>query len=418
MEQYKIKGGRKIEGSIDASGAKNAALPILAASILTGDECLIEGCPAISDVDKMKHIIESMGGSIRAQDGSLLVDTSSLDNAEVRRDLMESMRSSVFTAGPLLARMGRAEIYRPGGCRIGERPIDMHLSVLAAFGAEIDCSNEKIVCSAPRGGLKGAEIALPFPSVGATENAVCTAVLADGVTTVRGAAREPEIEDLAEFLKSCGARIRGAGTDTIEIEGVSSLHGTRHRVINDRIEGGTFMLAAAATGGELFLRGGAAAHMEAFLSALVLAGCRVSVYDDGIEIKAPARLKGIGKLVTAPHPGFPTDMQPQMTAALAIADGNSYIEENIFENRFGIAKELNKMGADIEIYERNAIIKGVRVLHGEELCASDLRGGAALVIAALAADGESTVSGTHHIERGYYRFDERLKSLGADIRKI
>ncbi len=417
MEQYKIKGGRRIEGSIDACGSKNAALPILAASILTGEECLIERCPAISDVNKMKYIIESIGGRIKEEDGGLLVDSSFLGSTEVPRDLMQSMRSSVFMAGPLISRLGRAEIYRPGGCRIGMRPIDMHISVFEAFGAKIRSEDEKIVCEAPPGGLKGAEIKLPFPSVGATENAVCTAVLAEGNTVIRGAACEPEIEDLATFLKSCGAEIEGAGSSVIKIKGVKSLFGTRHKVISDRIEGGTLMLAAAVTRGSLFLRGGVFAHMESFLTALSLCGCSVTVYNDGIEVKAQNRLSSLEKLVTAPHPGFPTDMQPQMMAALATADGESHIEENIFENRFGAAKELNKMGAHIEIYGKNAIIKGVRCLEGKDTEASDLRGGAALVIAALAAEGESNVGGIKHIERGYSGLDERLRSLGADIER-
>ncbi len=417
MEQYKIKGGKRIEGSIDVCGSKNAALPILAASILTGDECLIEGCPEISDVDKMKYIIKNTGGRLKEEKGSLIIDSSFLDNAEIPRERMQSMRSSVFMAGPLLSRLGHAEIYSPGGCRIGRRPIDMHISVLEAFGVKIDCEDEKIVCEAPREGLTGADIKLQFPSVGATENAICAAVCAKGNTIIRGAAREPEIEDLAEFLKSCGAKIEGAGSNIIKIEGVKKLHGTHHKVISDRIEGGTFMLAAAATGGRLFLRGGVIAHMEAFASVLALCGCGISVYEDGIEIYGPQRLRGIEKLVTAPHPGFPTDMQPQMMAVLAAADGDSLIEENIFENRFATAKELNKMGACIEICGRNAIIKGVRCLKGADTEASDLRGGAALVVAALAADGESSVSGICHIERGYCRLGERLASLGADIRK-
>ncbi len=418
MEQYKIKGGRRIGGSIKAAGAKNAALPILAASLLIEDECLIEGCPAISDVEKMKYIIGSIGGRIREEDGGLLVDARQIGDNGISRELSESMRSSVFTAGPLLARRGHAELYRPGGCKIGTRPIDLHLSVLSALGAEILCEKERIVCTVGKGGLTGAEISLPFPSVGATENALCAAACAHGRTVLMGAAREPEIVDLARFLNRCGAQISGAGSEKIEIEGVTALHGSRHRIVSDRIEGGTFLLAAAMTGGHLFLADADAAQMESLLFVLKQAGCRITVSEDGIELAAPERLHSVELIKTAPYPGFPTDMQSQMTAALALADGTSQIEETIFENRFGVVKELRKMGAQIEICGKSAIINGTEVLKGKPLTASDLRGGAALVLSALAAEGESTVAGVEHIDRGYDRFEERLCLLGARIERM
>ena len=418
LERYRIRGAKQLKGTLRVSGAKNAALPILAASLLTGESCLIENCPDIADVDQMKYIISSLGGRIGEEGGGLAVQTEALSASSVSQELSESMRSSLFTAGPLLARLGQAEFYEPGGCRIGARPIDLHLSVFSALGAEITRDGRKILCRAGKNGLSGAKIRLPYPSVGATENAMCAAVLAQGTTVLSGAAQEPEIEDLAHFLQDCGAQIEGAGSPMIRIRGVRTLHGARHRIIPDRIECGTFLLAAAAAGGEVFLERGSGRHLEQLLEILSGCGCRIEQDRIGIALRAPERLLAAHRVQTAPYPAFPTDLQPQLLAALCAAQGISDIEETVFENRFGIAGELRKMGAVIEICGKHAIIDGTESLHGAEIRAQDLRGGAGLVIAALAAEGQSLISGIEHINRGYCRFSERLAALGAEIERI
>ena len=418
LERYRIRGAKPLKGTLRVSGAKNAALPILAASLLTGECCRIENCPDIADVRQMKYIIASLGGQITDESGGLAVRTESLRDSSVSQKLSESMRSSLFTAGPLLARLGQAEFYEPGGCRIGARPIDLHLSVFAALGAEIKKEGRKVLCRAGKNGLSGAEIWLPYPSVGATENAMCAAVLARGTTMISGAAQEPEIEDLARFLQQCGAQIDGAGSPRIQIRGVRTLHGAQHRIIPDRIECGTFLIAAAATGGEIFLERGSGRHLERLLTLLSDCGCRIEQDRIGIALRAPERLWAARSVRTAPYPEFPTDLQPQLLAALCAARGTSEIEETVFENRFGIAKELRKMGAMIEICGKHAIINGTESLRGAELQAGDLRGGAGLVIAALAAEGQSLISGIEHINRGYCRFSGRLAELGAEIERI
>lgn len=416
MDEYHINGGKKVYGSIRAEGAKNAALPILAATILVRGESLIENCPDITDVGKMKNILKEAGCRVVHEAGGLLVDSSELTSCCVKRELMESMRSSVFMTGPLLARLGRAEICKPGGCRIGTRPIDIHLSVLSEMGAQIEYSEEQIVCTAKR--LHGAELTLPFPSVGATENAMAAAVCADGVTKIKGAAREPEIEDLQKYLNSCGGMISGAGTNEITVVGVPSLHGAHHRIIPDRIEGGTFLALAAMTGGSIFLEEGNFLHMEKLLGIFEKCGCFVERREDGIVLKAPERLRCAGEIVTGPYPEFPTDMQSQLLAVMTLAAGRTVIAEKIFENRFLVAKELNKMGAEIEILQKNAIINGVCNLSGAEVTACDLRGGAALCISAAAAEGKSVVRGLEHIDRGYCNFEGKMRRLGVDIQRI
>lgn len=416
LDEYHINGGKSVYGSVRASGAKNAALPILAAAILTGDESRIENCPNIEDVKKMKSILRETGCRVTEDKDGIIIDSSALTSCSVERSLMESMRSSMFMTGALLARLGRAEICKPGGCQIGARPIDIHLSILSKLGADIMCSEEKIVLNAKK--LCGTELKLPLPSVGATENAMTAAVCADGCTVIKGAAKEPEIEALQDYLNACGGRITGAGTDEIRIDGVASLHGARHKIISDRIEGGTFLTLAAMTGGHIFLENGIALHMEALIEALREAGCIIKISSGGIEINAPERLRALGHIITYPYPGFPTDMQSQMLAAMSIADGETIVTETIFENRFSAAKELNKMGGEIEIKKKNAIIKGICSLKGADVTARDLRGGAALCIAAAAADGMSIVRGLEHIDRGYCEFDGKLRRLGVDIRRI
>lgn len=416
LEEYRINGGKRIYGQIKISGAKNAALPVLAASILSKGECLIENCPDIKDVRAMNDILTELGCSVKKSGDGICVNSSQLSSCCVKKELMKSMRSSVFLAGPLLAHLGRAVIYEPGGCRIGERPIDIHLEVLSKLGAEINHEDEKIVITSRR--LKGTNIRLPFPSVGATENAISAAVLADGVTVIEGAAREPEIRDLQNFLNMCGARISGAGTGVITVTGVKELHGAQYGLMPDRIETGTFLAIAAVTGGRAFLEGGNLNHLWALKEILTYTGCKVMGSASGVEIKAPERLKGGIDVSTGPYPEFPTDMQPQMMAVLATAEGISRITETMFENRLGIAKELNKMGAEIEISGRNAIIKGVPDLHSGQLTAEDLRGGAALCIAAAAANGESVVKDISHIDRGYFDFERKLRRLGVDIQRI
>ncbi|MCI8648033.1 MAG: UDP-N-acetylglucosamine 1-carboxyvinyltransferase [Firmicutes bacterium] len=413
MESYHIRGGNPICGEYTVKGAKNAALPILAASIATGEENVFSRCPCISDVLTMKEILESLGCRTEKTGDRLLVDTSCLNSEEVPAELMGKMRSSIFLVGPLLTRCGRAVISQPGGCAIGKRPIDIHIKALKQMGTSIKEVDGKLIFTGNQ--LEGATIALDFPSVGATENLMMAALGAKGETVIHNSAREPEIQDLQQYLNSCGAQIKGAGTSRIVIKGECPLHGTCHRIMGDRIEGGTFLLAAAGTGGELLLRGIETDMMKQFLKYLRYAGCKVKKQPGEIWLRGPGRLYCTGKLQTAPYPGFPTDLQPQFTAVMAAAIGKTIVEERIFENRFKYADQLIKMGADIEIFQRTAIIEGVEFLRGTQVAAEDLRGGAALVLAGLMAYGETTVENAEFIERGYCSFPEELKKLGGDI---
>lgn len=415
MERYHITGGKRLCGTLRTAGAKNAALPILAATLLSKEPCRICNCPDLSDVRTMMEILHSLGCKVSREGDTVLVDPSTVNNFAIPEHLMKGMRSSVFLMGPLLARVGEVAIGRPGGCTIGERPIDIHLSALMALGMEIERHEDRLHCKAGR--LEGAEISFEVPSVGATENAMLAAVGARGVTQITGAAKEPEITDLQDFLNACGAQVRGAGSDRITVTGTGLLSGAEYSVIPDRIEGGTFLCAAAVTGGELLLTHARPDHMEAATLALKQAGCKIEAGPDTIWLKAPRRLSSLKSLRTLPYPGFPTDLQSQFMSLMATARGTTEITETIFENRFKTVAELGKMGACVIVEGKSAFVTGVRKLSGSRLQAEDLRGGAALVLAALGAEGESIVENICHINRGYDKFDVALREIGADIRR-
>ncbi len=421
MESYIITGGYRLSGVVRASGAKNAVLPMLAGTVLTARKCIIRGAPRLRDVTVMSDILRLLGAEVHwatvpGQEPALVVDPSRLVNYQVEESLTREMRSSIFLMGPLLGRMGRVRVAYPGGCAIGPRPIDLHLRGLAALGARIREKFGFIYAEAPR--LVGTEIHLDFPSVGATENIMMAAVLAEGTTVIRNAAKEPEIVDLQNFLNGMGARIKGAGTDVIRIEGTDRLGGTEHQVIPDRIEVGTFLVAAAITGGELVIENVIPEHVESVCAKLRETGCQVGEEGCGrLRIRAPRRPKAVD-IKTLPYPGFPTDMQPQMMALMCVADGTSVITETVFENRFKQAEELRRMSANIKTDGRTAVVKGVAALSGATVEVSDLRSGAALVLAGLVAEGITRVEGVHHVDRGYECFEEKLRAVGARIKRV
>lgn len=410
---YHIKGGKVIHGGYKVRGSKNAALPILAASILAGGETCIRNCPDISDVSAMLDILKSLGASAYRTDNAVIVNTKTISENKIPCELGNKLRASVFFMAPLIARIGKAVIPKPGGCCIGKRPIDIHIAVMQSFGAEILQNEESVICEAPR--MHGSEINLRFPSVGATENAIMAAVCAEGTSVINNCAAEPEIVCLADYLNKCGGRIEGAGTGRITVAGIRYLHGTDIELIPDRIECGTYMAMAAATGGELFAEGIDCGHIKAFTDAMELAGCSFKMYSDGVFMYPKSELKGGFEIKTQVYPGFPTDLQPIFTAMMCKAGGEFVIEENLFENRFRYIEELKKTGVDIEVFDKKAIIKSTGIIQGARMHAHDLRGGAALVTAALAANGESVVTDTGYIQRGYCGFDETIRSLGGDI---
>lgn len=415
LECYEIQGGKRLLGEVHISGAKNAVLPVLAAAVAGGGESCITNCPNISDVAMMLKLLRGLGCRCRVYGDTITVDSSNIDSVSIDEEHMKGMRSSIFLTGAILGRFGEVEIGQPGGCRIGKRPIDIHLKALEQLGAQVEVKGDKICCTAGRAGLRGTKIRLDFASVGATENVMLAAVFAEGDTILENCAKEPEICELAGFLTACGANIRGAGSDRIYIKGKSPLSGTDYRIIPDRIESGTFLAAAAATHGSVTVRDTRPEHMRATLDAFRAAGCGVREFSDSVSLTANDRLRGI-RLKTGTYPEFPTDMQSPMVAALCTAEGTSVVSERIFENRFNFTKELKYMQADIEIDEKSAIINGVRKLYGTTVTAGDLRGGAALVVAGLGAEGTTTVRDVYHIERGYENFHEKLAGLGADIK--
>ncbi len=416
MDCYHICGRRKLEGEYSLKGAKNAVLPILAAVIASGSECRINNCPDLSDVRTMTEILKVMGCRISREKGSITVDSSALDTFIIPPELMKEIRSSVFLMGPTIARCGQVKLTHPGGCAIGSRPIDIHLSALERLGVVIKESDGFLECRASQ--LIGTVIPLEFQSVGATENIMMAALAAEGETVIKNPAKEPEIEDLQNFLNACGARISGAGTDEIRIMGKRPLRGSSHDVIPDRIEGGTVLAAVAACGGEILLKKAVPAHMDATLAVFKKAGCFIKTEGETIFMKAKERLCSVDPVITMPYPGFPTDMQSQMMAVMASAEGCTKITETIFENRFRHVDELRKMGARIHLDGRTAYIYGIHRLKGARVAAKDLRGGASLVIAGLAAEGETVVENICHIQRGYDRFEGALRSLGASIRMV
>lgn len=420
MAYYRINGGKRLEGAVTISGAKNAALAIIPAVILSGESCLLENLPEIEDVRIVEEILTSMGADIsRTPDGSMRIDPSGISTFSVTGEMVSSMRASYYLLGALLGRYKRAEIALPGGCAIGQRPIDQHIKGMRALGADIVIQGGSVKARADR--LRGAEIYLDVVSVGATINIMLAAVAAEGQTIIANAAKEPHVVDVANFLNMMGANVKGAGTDVIRIQGGRRLHGCTYAVIPDQIEAGTFMIAAAATRGDVIINNVIPTHLEAISAKLMECGVTVSEGDDGrdffIRVSADKRPRAVN-IKTLPYPGFPTDLQQPMMALLATAEGNSFIMENIFENRFNHVPELAKMGASISISSRTATVEGVERLYGAPLCASDLRAGAALVIAALAAEGESTISQIHFIDRGYEFLEQKLRALGADITRI
>ena len=420
MAYYRINGGKRLEGAVTISGAKNAALAIIPAVILSGESCLLENLPEIEDVRIVEEILTSMGAAIsRTPDGSMRIDPSGINTFSVTGEMVSSMRASYYLLGALLGRYKKAEIALPGGCAIGQRPIDQHIKGMRALGADIVIQGGSVKARADK--LKGAEIYLDVVSVGATINIMLAAVAAEGQTIIANAAKEPHVVDVANFLNMMGANVKGAGTDVIRIQGGRRLHGCTYAVIPDQIEAGTFMIAAAATRGDVIINNVIPTHLEAISAKLMESGVTVSEGDDGrdffIRVSADKRPRAVN-IKTLPYPGFPTDLQQPMMALLATAEGNSFIMENIFENRFNHVPELAKMGASISISSRTATVEGVEKLYGAPLCASDLRAGAALVIAALAAEGESTISHIHFIDRGYEFLEQKLRALGADIKRI
>ncbi len=416
MDAFLIRGGCTLKGSVKIRGAKNAALPIMAASLLADGPCVIENVPLLRDITTMSRVLEHMGVVIQdAGGGALAIDSGDLHDHIAPYELVRTMRASILVLGPLLARLGKAKVALPGGCAIGLRPIELHLKGIAALGARIKTGRGYVQVSGKR--LQGAEICLDYPSVGATENILMTAVLARGETIIDNAAREPEVQDLAKFLRSIGAQIKGEGTSRITIEGVNRLGSTTHRVIPDRIEAGTYLIAGAITRGRVTVNGTVEEHMRPLIKKLEQTGADVSADDSSITVSTSGNLNPIN-VRTRPYPGFPTDMQAQFMALMATTPGTSSITETVFENRFMQVAELNRMGADIRIERNTAILNGVRHLSGAEVMASDLRASAALVLAGLVARGVTKISRIYHIDRGYERIERRLRRLGADIRRI
>ena len=412
MKKILIEGGNRLFGEVHISGAKNSVLPLIAATLLTDGVSIIDDCPYLSDVRTMCLVLEHLGAKTHFDNGELILDTSNLDAVEPPGELVRKMRASFLIMGPLLARTGKAQVSLPGGCAIGARPIDLHLKGFEALGAEINIGHGFIETHADK--LKGARIYLDFPSVGATENIMMAASLAEGTTIIDNAAHEPEIIDLANMLGVMGANIKGAGTNTIRIEGVSSLKPARHTVIPDRIEAGSFLCMAAATGGELILNNVLPEHLQPLTAKLSEIGATIETGFDSIHILGPEEISPVD-IKTLPYPGFPTDMQAQMMALLTVCKGTSIVTETVFENRFMHAAELRKMGADIRIKGSSSVINGVSHLEAASVESTDLRAGAAMVIAAQMAKGISEISGLHHIERGYEGFVEKLEKIGTRI---
>lgn len=416
MDSFLITGGNPLCGSIKVAAAKNAVLPIIAATILTDQEIIINDVPSISDVDKMLDILSSMGATARREEDRAIINTSTITKLELPSDLAKEIRSSIFMLGPLLAKYKKARVAYPGGCDIGSRPIDLHLSGLAGLGVQICEDYGFIDCDAKN--MHAGVIHLDFPSVGATENLLMSAVFLKGKTTILNAAKEPEIVDLADFINSLGGKVYGAGTSTIIIEGVSRLGGTIYTPIPDRIIAGTYLIGAAMTRGKIRLENAKYEDVYALLSKLRNAGCNVEYDNKSIFLENNRRLISCPSIETQPYPGFPTDLQAQILAMQTISDGISVITENMFETRFKHVPELLKMGAKVTTKDRMAIVRGVAKLHGAEVVASDLRGGAALVLAGLVAKGQTTVRNINFIDRGYERLEESLTSLGADIKRV
>lgn len=415
MPEIKIKGGKKLSGELCIQGAKNSVLPVLAGTLLCEGESIVHNCPAISDVDISLKILSYLGCSCKREGNTVCIDTSGMNNNEIPDSLMREMRSSVVFLGAILGRTGKAVISNPGGCELGPRPIDIHLSSLEKMGVSINEEHGLLYCTAENG-LKGADIYLSFPSVGATENIILAAALAEGKTVIHNAAREPEISDLADFLNSSGARIYGCGSDYIEIYGVERLSSTQHTIIPDRIVAATYMAAAAVTGGDITLLNVMPSHMVSILSVFRESGCIIDPLGKSIVFKSPEKLKRVPTVRSIVYPGFPTDAGPIIVAMLTVANGTSVFVENIFESRYKYTDELKRFGAKIKTEGKVAVVEGVDRLSGTAGKCTDLRGGAALVLAALAAEGESEIGEIRHILRGYEDITGNLSRIGADIK--
>lgn len=413
MSEIIISGGKRLEGAVHVHGAKNSVLPILAATILSGSVSVIHNCPRLSDVDATVAILEHLGCRVSREGQTVTVDSSTLDRCDIPDHLMREMRSSVIFLGAVLARTGEARLCAPGGCELGPRPIDLHLAALRRLGADIREKGGDLRCRTK--GLRGTEISLTIPSVGATENAMLAACGAKGETVIYNAAREPEIVDLQQFLNACGARVRGAGSSAVVVEGGIPLHMAEYTVMADRICAATYLSAAAIAGGEIEIEGVPRSQLVLITDLFSAAGCRIRAEERRIWLESDGRLRSVPPVRTAPYPGFPTDAQPPVMAALTKARGTTVFVETMFENRYRHTQELVRMGADIRVEGRVAVVCGAEKLHGANLEAADLRGGAALVVAALGAEGESRISGLHHIDRGYADLTERLAALGGAI---
>ena len=417
MEQYIIKGGNPLVGEVVIGGAKNAALPVLAAAVMTDGKCMIDNMPDVRDINVLLQAMQEIGADVdRTGKHEVTISGKGIHpECDVDNEFIRKIRASYYLIGALLGKYKRARVALPGGCEIGSRPIDQHLKGFRALGADVDIMHGAIVAKADE--LHGSHIFLDVVSVGATINIMMAASLAPGRTILENAAREPHVVDVANFLNSMGANIKGAGTDVIRIKGVEKLHRTEYSIIPDQIEAGTFMFAAAATGGDVTVKNVIPKHLEATTAKLEEIGCEVEEFDDAVRVRAPKRLHRT-HVKTLPYPGYPTDMQPQIAVTLALAEGTSIVTESIFENRFKYADELSRMGANIKVEGNSAIIDGVKKLTGARVSAPDLRAGAALVIAGLAADGITVVDDIVYIQRGYENFEDKLRSLGAEIERV
>ncbi|HEH9265938.1 TPA: UDP-N-acetylglucosamine 1-carboxyvinyltransferase [Staphylococcus aureus] len=419
MDKIVIKGGNKLTGEVKVEGAKNAVLPILTASLLASDKpSKLVNVPALSDVETINNVLTTLNADVtyKKDENAVVVDATKTLNEEAPYEYVSKMRASILVMGPLLARLGHAIVALPGGCAIGSRPIEQHIKGFEALGAEIHLENGNIYANA-KDGLKGTSIHLDFPSVGATQNIIMAASLAKGKTLIENAAKEPEIVDLANYINEMGGRITGAGTDTITINGVESLHGVEHAIIPDRIEAGTLLIAGAITRGDIFVRGAIKEHMASLVYKLEEMGVELDYQEDGIRVRAEGDLQPVD-IKTLPHPGFPTDMQSQMMALLLTANGHKVVTETVFENRFMHVAEFKRMNANINVEGRSAKLEGKSQLQGAQVKATDLRAAAALILAGLVADGKTSVTEMNHLDRGYVDLHGKLKQLGADIERI
>lgn len=417
MDTIEIVGGKRLVGAVSISGAKNAALPLMTAALLADGEHVLRNVPDLRDVHTMTRLLERLGARAKFDNGRVHVTLSGAIDPTAPYDLVKEMRASVLVLGPLVARCGRAVVSLPGGCAIGARPIDQHLKGLSAMGADVELHHGYVQVTVPGGRLRGSDVTLDFPTHTGTENLMCAAVLAKGRTTLTNCAREPEVEELARVLNKMGARIEGAGTPVISIEGVDGLHPIDHAIIPDRIEAGTFMVASAATAGDVLVEGIGPEPLEAVIAKLREAGAAIERDGDGLRVVGSHPIHPTD-VITQPHPGFPTDMQAQLMMLMCLAKGTSHITETVFENRFMHVSELNRMGADIQVYGRTAIVHGVARLEGAEVMATDLRASASLVLAGLVAEGTTRVRRVYHLDRGYEHIERKLAPLGAAIRRI